>query len=194
MYTTLRRLHVWIGLFAFTSLAVMAAAGLHGSFGAGHEPAVVATREVPFATDAGLDDLALAAELQRRLALPLTAPPGRAAVRRDGDGRLAVRLWTPNGGYRVTLDERTGAARVERLRNSLGGYLNLMHAQNLRDARPTLPSRLWGLYVDASIGALLALVATGLALWLLTRPRVAWAWALFVGGAFAVGAVIGGLW
>jgi len=190
MSATLRRLHVWVGLFALTSLAVMAFAGLHASFAPAAEPAPVETREVPFEAGRGLSDLELAVALHRQLRLPLTATPRREALRRDPAGRLVVWLWTPNGGYRVTLLESQRAARVERLRNSLGAYLNLMHSQLLREARPGLPARLWGAYVDASIAALAFLAVSGLWLWLASRPRLAWARAAFAAGTLAVGALL----
>jgi uncharacterized iron-regulated membrane protein len=190
MHTTLRRLHIWAGLFSFTSLLVMAAAGFHVTLRPAPsqrvEPAPE-VRELPYRAATELTDRAVADELYRQLALPFTAPLPAYAVRRDEQQRLVLRFETQNGDFRVTVLEDEGKVRIEHHRSSFAEFLDLMHSRTFLGSQPQLPIRLWALYVDASLFALLFLLASGL--WLAWRARrgLLWARALLVSGALVVG-------
>jgi hypothetical protein len=190
MLSTLRRLHIWTGLFAFTSLLVMAVAGLHASRPAsGADAAPLAVRELPFRAAPDATDAEVAAELARQLRLPLADPPPRGALRRNGEHELELRVDTQNGSYRLVVLESAGTVRVEHRRNGLGEFLALLHARTFVGTRGPLPIRLWALYVDLSIAALLFLLASGVWLWLASRPRLAWARALFAASVAAFAAL-----
>lgn len=191
MLPTLRRLHIWTGLFAFTSLLVMAVAGLHSSLrprGAGEPPLEV--RELPFRAAPNATDGEVAVELARRLRLPLPDPLPRGALRRDERHDLELRLDSQNGPYRLVVREASGTVLVEHRRNGLGEFLTLLHARTFAGTRGPLPIHLWALYVDLSIAALLFLLASGVWIWLATRPRLAWARALLAASV----AVFAALW
>jgi uncharacterized iron-regulated membrane protein len=192
MTSTLRRLHIWAGLFSFTALLVMAVAGLHATlrpFAGGDEDAA-AVSEQPYRAGSGWTDAEVAADLARELRLPLPDPLPRGALRRNARRELEVRLDTQSGPYLLTVLEAAQRVRVEHRRNALGEFLTLLHARTFVGTRGPLPIHLWALYVDLSIAALLFLVSSGVWLWLTSRPALLWARALFA----ASGLLFATLW
>ena len=95
---------------------------------------------------------------------------------------LVLSFHGPNGVHRATLLEAEKKVRIEHSRSSIGEFMNLMHATTLYHSSPDLRVRLWALYVDLSIFSLLFMSATGLWLWLASRPRLWWARASFGAG------------
>jgi hypothetical protein len=118
----------------------------------------------------------------------MARPAASGAVRRNAEGVLAFNCYSPNGIYRVTVLETAGQVRVEHATNTLGDFLTAMHETTMLDAASNPWVRLWAVYVNLSIVSLLFMGASGVWLWLASRPGLAWAqWSFAAGVAlFAV--------
>jgi hypothetical protein len=185
MIEILKRFHMWVGLFNLTALIVFATAGIHVSLSPAprerrEPPAEV--RETEYRAPQDLTDKQVADDLYARLALPMAGPVPTWALQRDAQHRLVLSFHSPNGVFRVTVLENEGKVRVEHARNSLGEFMNLMHATTLYHSPPDLRVRLWALYVDLSIFSLAFMAVTGVWLWLAARSRLWWARASFAMG------------
>jgi hypothetical protein len=184
----LKRLHIWVGLFNLTALAVFALTGLWAVIPDLAMPDPAGTFTLPYTPPGTFTDQQVADDLFERLRLPLAGRVPEWAVRRNDANVLVLSYNSVNGAYVVTLDEPGHQAVVSHRRNRLGAFLSQAHSTTLYRAEPDLRVRLWALYMDLSIAGLLFMTATGLWLWLTSRPRLWWAWAAFAGGAglFAV--------
>jgi len=186
MTETLKRVHMWVGLFNLTVLIVFATAGIHVTLlpgpGARSEPAAE-IREIEYRAPQELTDKQVADDLYARLALPAVGPIPKWALKRDEQNRLVLSFESPNGVHRVTVLEQEHKVRVEHARNSLGEFMSLMHSTTLYHSQPDLRVRLWALYVDLSIFSLMFMAASGPWLWLASRPHLWWARASFAAGA-----------
>jgi hypothetical protein len=185
MTELLKRLHIWIGLFNFTILIVFALAGLHATImpapAQRPTPAIV-TREVEYETPPDFTDAQVADDLYRKLELPLVGPIPEWAIGRNAENVLVLEFHSPNGVHRATVLEEQKKVRIEHSRTTTGEFLNVMHATTIYHSTPDWRVRLWSLYVDLSIFSLLFMVATGMWLWLATRPKLWWAGASFGAG------------
>lgn len=193
MTETIKKLHIWIGLFNFTILLVFAAAGLHATFLPApddREAPKPRVREVAYDPPGTMTDPEIAADLYEKLDLALVGPIPDWAIKRNQENVLVLRFHSPNGIHEVTLLEAEKKVRISFGRNSLGQFLNLMHARTLYRSQPDLRIRLWALYVDLSIFSLLFMAASGIWLWAASRPRIWWAWLAFATGAL----LFAGLW
>jgi hypothetical protein len=182
MTELLKRLHLWIGLFNFTALIVFACTGIFVTLPrtAGPNPIV---RTLDYEAPAGFSDQEVADHLHATLALPLVGPIPEWAVHRNEQNLLVLEFNGPNGVHRATLLEDVGKVRIEHARSSLGEFLDTMHATALSHSSPDLRVRLWAIYVDLSIFSLMFMTATGVWLWLASRPKLWWARASFGAGA-----------
>ena len=182
MTETLKRLHMWVGLFNLTILAVFASTGIAVTFPGTSKPAPE-VRTTPYEAPADFTDKQVADDLFERLALPLTRSIPEWAVHRNASHALELTFNTPNGAYLVTVLEPEKVARIERRRNSFGEFMSTVHQTTLVFSAPDLRTRLWALYVDLSIVSLLFMAASGVWLWLSSRPHVWWARVSMAGGA-----------
>ncbi len=187
----IRKIHMYAGLLSFTALLVYGIAGLTATFEDAPEnrgrpqPAV---RYLPFEARAGASDKEVADAVYRLVNPSLAAPVPAGALRRNEAAELRLNFYSPNGIVAVTFLEREKRLRVETRRNRLWRFLSNLHAgtavRGERDAR----LRLWALYNQLAMAALLVLAVTGVWLWLQSRPRYRPApWSLALGaGAFVL--------
>jgi len=183
MTALLKRVHIWVGLFNLTALIVFATTGLVASVPHLQAPDDPPPLVVPYEPPVDATDRDVAADLFRRLALPLTGPVPDWAIGRSASNVLVLSFNSVNGVYDVTVDEPGKRVLVRHARRSLGDFLAAAHATTLYGSAPDLRVRLWAAYVDLSIVSLLFLSATGVWLWLTSRPRLWWAWLAFAGGS-----------
>ena len=192
----LRRLHIYSGLLSFTALIVFGAAGLIGAFhpdprGAARAAPLVSS--VDFEVPQGASDREVADLVYERLAFSDAAPVPTWALGRSPENVLVLSFYGPNGVRRVTVLEEEKKLRVEHDRSTLGEYVNWMHALVISNVAPKPAVLLWSIYLEISIFTLLFMIASGIYLWLASRPRLWWAQASFaVGtGGFVVLYVLG---
>ena len=186
MTDVLKRLHILVGLFNLTAIAVFAVAGITETFPNGERRSE--SRLVDFVAPGGLDDQQVAERLISALQLPLIAPVQR--VHRNDQQVVEFEFYTTNGPGKAVVLETDRKARIDATRLSFGRFMVEAHAASLRGSAPVLLMRLWAVYVDCSIFSLLFMAITGPWLWLASRPDLWWARTLLVGGL----GVFGVLW
>jgi hypothetical protein len=189
MNELLRRLHIYSGLFSFTALMVFGAAGLIGAFHADPRGATRAPPEVSvvdFEIPPGASDREVADLAYQKLASKDAAPVPTWALGRNPDNVLVLHFYGPNGIRHATVLEQEKKLRIEHDRSTLGEYVNWMHALVLPHVAPKWRVLLWSIYLEISIFTLLFMVASGVYLWLASRPRLGWAQASFAVGTAGV--------
>lgn len=170
----LRWLHVMVGLQATAALLVYALSGLAATSHArpDAEPDAREVRTSRFEPRAGESDVARALRLHDELAIPLTLPPPDWVVKRDAAGAITWRVYTPNGMHHVFAHD-DGTLRVELEPFDLGKFLLNLHAYTVSglDAKHDPRLVLWSIYNHLGMLTLGGLVLSGVAIWLVTRPR-----------------------
>ena len=191
MHKLLEQIHMYVGLLVWSALMVYGIAGLTGTVRASRkdraEPSV--TPEVlPFVVPPNATDKQVADLAWKALQIPFTEPEPEWAMQHDSENNLTFGLYSPNGVTRVTVLEKTGQLRVERLRNSVWQYFDDLHSMTANYRRPDWRLRLWAYYNEVALWMLMAMALTGLLLWLTSRPGLGLARAAFLlaTGAFVV--------
>jgi hypothetical protein len=174
MYKWMKKLHMYAGLLSFMAFVVWGVAGVLGTVRAApgdRRPLTPEVRYVDFQVPADLDDKQVAERM-----LATLKPPFIAAARpqRDGQGRLFLNYFTPNGRRRFILHEDEN--RIEVLTNfaPLPAFLNSMHVQTWNHSHPAIEAKLWGAYNEFSLWAMLFMTVSGLYMWIATRPGLRW--------------------
>jgi len=187
--TANRRAHYYLGLYFLFFLWLFAFTGLllnHSWAFAEFWPNRQVTQSThPVASPASPDPLVRAHDLMRQLGLHgevewTTARPGTPA--------FSFRLVRPGLSWQVTLNEAATRATVEQTQFNAWGVLRLLHtftgvrANDARNQRDWLPTVLWALAMDALALGLIAMVLSGVYLWLcLPAKRLPGALALAAG-------------
>jgi len=167
----IKKVHIYAGLLSFTAFVVYGIAGLHATLLPAPDarpPEAASTREVALDVPGGMTDKQVADLVHATLALPLTSPLPEWALQRDPDGRLRLDFYTPNGIHRVTVLEDEGRLRVDTGRTDLGRFLINLHA--MTGVTRSLPLLAWTAYNLLATVSLILMTATGLYLWLASRP------------------------
>lgn len=165
---------MYLGLLNFSNLLVFGVAGLVATVSPDPEsrpPLPSEVRFADFAAPPGLPDKEVADRVYEALRLPLSGPVPEWAIRRDGEGRLLLNFYTVNGPHRVTVLPEEDRLRIETRRNGFWRYLSNLHATTLRESRDDWRIRLWTYNIELAIWSLIAMVVSGLYLWLASRPR-----------------------
>ncbi len=190
MYKLIRKIHMYVGLLAWSSLLVFGVAGLTGSFrdvldDSRGEPTV---RFQDCAIPANLSDKKAVEHVWKTLALPLTTPESMYGLRRNQDNNLTFTFYFENGISNITVLEKENRVRVETHRNSLWGYFDNLHQTTVNAPVLDWRIRLWTYYNEFAIWTLLAMALSGTCLWFMSRPGHRVAQVVLVGscGAFAV--------
>lgn len=185
IYTWVQKIHMYAGLLTFMAFVIWGITGVHGGFtpppGGFTPPPVSSVREMPYQADGSLDDKELAKAIFEMIDIPLAG--GRYNIHRDDDLNLSFNVFTINGGRVVTFQEEEGIVRVEHRKNSLMSYLSSMHTAHSGRHRLMWAATAWGYYNEMSIWAFLFMTASGVYMWLATRPKMRWAQASFLGMA-----------
>jgi hypothetical protein len=187
----IRKIHMYLGLFNLTSVIVFGITGLAVTFQRSPERAgdKTPTRFVDFAIGPAATDAEVARAIYDRLKLPLTSPVPQWAIRRDAAGRLTLDFYTVNGTHRVTVLEQAQSLQVDSVRNSLPHFFDDLHTVTAAESAADLRLRFWSWYNEIAIGSLMLMAASGVLLWLLSRPRFRAAQFAAAGGFCAVAAL-----
>jgi uncharacterized iron-regulated membrane protein len=184
MTSLIKRLHMYTGLLNFSILLVFGVTGLLATMQPAPEKRVrpePQVRLVDFTAPPGLDDKEVAARVWESLT-PLARPAPPGAVRRDRDNNLTMTFYTPNGPQAVTVLEKENRLRIESRRNDLWHYLGVLHETTSSNRADDWRTRLWGYYNEFSIWSLIGMAASGVYLWLASRPGFRWAQYSFAAG------------
>jgi hypothetical protein len=194
--TANRRVHYYLGLcfllfrwlFAFTGLLLK-----HSRAFAEFWPNRQVTQSThPVANPTSADQLARAHDLLRQLGLhgEVEWPAASASC-----PAFSFRLFRPGASWQVTLNETATPATVEQTQLNAWGVLRLLYtftgvrANDARNQRDWLPTTLWVLAMDALAIGLIAMVPSGLYLWL-CLPAKRLPGALALAASSALGALL----
>ncbi|MCX6586294.1 MAG: PepSY domain-containing protein [Acidobacteria bacterium] len=171
--TANRRAHYYLGLYFLFFLWLFAFTGLllnHSWAFAEFWPNRQVTQSThPVARPASPDPLVRAHDLMRQLGLHGEVEWTAA---RAGSPAFSFRLVRPGQHWQVTLDESAARATVEHTRFNAWGVLRLLHtftgvrANDARNQRDWLVTTLWAFAMDAVALGLIAMVLSGIYLWL----------------------------
>jgi hypothetical protein len=180
----LKKVHIYLGLLNFTIILIFGIAGLTASLDnsfPGDPPAVVTER--PFRMPTGLRDIQIGDLVYQTLRPPFVSPR-LYPVFRNNKQELIVDFYSVSGMQHITVLPSANKLRIESHRKSFWQYMNRLHATT---GKPSdLKLRLWTYYVEFSIWSLLAMVSTGLYLWLASRRKFRWAGYSFAAGTALV--------
>jgi hypothetical protein len=167
---------MYAGLMSFTALIVYGLAGLYSTSmprWADRPYPETSSREIPFEFPATGSDKELADAIYYALDMPLTGPLWDWAIERDEDQNLFLNFYTINGFRKVTAFEKEGLLRIESSRTNLAQFINGAHSTTLQWASPRFLVQGWAWYNELAIWSLMLMACSGVALWLLSRPRYA---------------------
>lgn len=192
MYRWIKKLHIYSGLLSYAGFTVWGIVGIWASFlppPSERQPGMPSSRVVEFRVNGTETDQEVADRMIVASGLQHVGPGRRP--RRDSQERLEVRYYTPNGVRRIVLLEDRGQIRIEQANTKLGEYLNIMHMQTVARQNPGWNMALWGAYNEFSLWAVLFMTASGVYMWLATRPGMRWAvWTAGAASAFVIGLVV----
>lgn len=178
MIGVIRKFHIYAGLLTFAQLTVYGIAGLVATIQSGAERSKEphSVYYAAFSVPPSSTDREIAALVYRTLQFPITRPVPDWYLRRTPDNHLLLDFYNINGIHRVVVLENEGRLRVEEIRNSTGAFLGDIHAATLAgDENPGL-LRAWAVWNEVAMWTLLAFCASGVWLWLASRPGYKWAW------------------
>lgn len=183
----IRKLHLYTGLLNLTIVMVFGIAGVAGTLGVERRFAV-STETRDFRVPPNMTDQEAGTAAFESLHLPLTEQLPRNAIHRDADNNLTFTTYSVNGPRVITVLEKEGRIRIEVRKNRLWHYFDNLHSSTPTRGAADPRMRLWSAYVEFSIWSLLFMSASGVYLWLASRPRYRWAQLSFAlgGGGFAV--------
>jgi len=185
----IKRIHIWLGLANLTVFLIYGVTGLAVTLLPAPEERLrpqARLELVDFTAPANLTDKQVADLVWARLGVPLASPVPEWALRRDGAHNLTFAFYTPNGATHVTVLEAQRKLQVAYEPAGTAAFLNNLHATTLRDRPTDWRLRAWVLYNELGIVALLLMSASGLYLWLASRPGHWPARACFVAGTGAL--------
>ena len=186
----IRKIHIYAGLLSFSHLIVYGIAGLAATAQNQLERPKVprSIRHVPFTAPPSATDKEVAAEVYRTLQLPLARPIPDWFLRRTAGNDLLLDFYNVNGIRRVVVLEKENRLRIEEIHNSLGLFLEDVHAATPSDREAPSLIRIWAAWNEFAMWCLIAFCVSGIYLWLATRPRFYWAYVAYGSGiaAFAM--------
>jgi hypothetical protein len=178
----IQKLHTYAGLVTFVNLMVFGLVGVSASLSSRpHDPAPEVRSEA-FVVEPNLSDRQVAERVCGLLGLSLATPIQTAVIQHDAANNLLLDFYHANGRHRVTVLEKESRLRVEVMRNSLWSYLGTLHATTGAFHSGDWRMQLWADYNEFAMWCFLAMLASGVALWLMSRPGYRWAqWSLGLG-------------
>lgn len=136
MFRWSKKLHICSGLLSYAAFTVCGVVGIWASFlpsGEERGPGVAEVRLLDCPVQGNEADQQLADRMAEASGLAFAKPVQRP--RRDDEGHLAVRYYTPNGMRPLLLLEDQRQLRIEQTRSSLGEFVNTMHMQTVGRVR-----------------------------------------------------------
>jgi hypothetical protein len=185
MVALIRRLHILSGLLVFSQFLIYGIAGVVAAVQPSLErpKTPYRTEYVEFRRTEGESDKQVAARVYELLKPEMSRPVPEWFLQKTAEGDLRLDFYNINGILRAVVEPER--LRVEHIRNGPGLFLEDLHAATLNNEGAASPVRAWAMWNEAGIWALLFFCASGLWLWLATRPRWVWAW-VALGGSCAV--------
>jgi hypothetical protein len=167
----IRRIHTYAGLLTFVNLVVYGIVGLSSVYllSPHSAPAVVSERN--FRVAPNLTDLQVAERVCAELNLTLATPVHSYVIGHDAANNLVLDFRHANGKHLVTVLEKEGRLRVEVTRNSLLLFLFTLHETTAAFHSGDWRMQFWADYNEFAMWCLLAMIVTGVAMFLAVRLR-----------------------
>jgi hypothetical protein len=169
----IKRLHTWAGLLTFINLMIYGAAGFHALLLPRPDDrprGALTVIERPFTVPPNLTDKEVGERICAEIGLTLATPVQKEAVQRDASGTLWFDFWHANGRHQIRVLESEHKLRIEAYRGSVLDYLDEIHADTAALRSADRRMQLWTWYNEFAMWCLLGMIASGLWLWLSTRP------------------------
>lgn len=140
--------------------------------------AAPAVRYRDFTVPANLTDRQVAERVCGLLGLSLATPVNQAAIQHDSANNLFLDFWHANGRDQVTVLEKERRLRIETTRNSLAFYLFTLHETTAAFHSGDWRMQFWADYNEFAMWCLVAMIASGIAMFLGSRmgSRLAQVW------------------
>ena len=165
----LRKFHTYAGLLTFVNLAVYGIVGLSVTFLRQSHSVTPVVGYRNFSVPPNLTDRQVAERICSLLQLSLATPVNNFAIQHDAANNLSLDLRHANGRHQVTVLESEGRLRIEETRNSLAHYLYTLHETTAAFHSGDWRMQLWADYNEFAMWALLAMIASGVAMFLASR-------------------------
>ncbi len=181
----IKKVHTYLGLVNLTILLIFGIVGLSASFlkpPSERERAEPEVRNIDYVAPGDLSDRALVDHAFEALDIPLTQPAPDWSIHRDDQNYLGFRLPTPAKRHDIVVFENESRLQVTTTTLDIWDALFRMHELTLNHAAPDWRTQLWALYIEVSIWSLILMVASGILLWLTSRPKLRWAQLSFAAG------------
>lgn len=178
----LKRVHAYAGLLTFVNLVVYGVVGLSVTFLRESGPSAAVVSYQNFSMESNLTDRQVAERVRSQLNLTLATLLNNAAIEHDLANNLCLDFHDVNGSHRVTVLENQGRLRVETIRNSFGIYLDALHGRTASFHASDWRMQLWADYNEFAMWCLLALIASGFAMFLAARAQCRLAQISFAAG------------
>lgn len=188
MNGVVKQIHTYTGLLTFVNLMVYGIVGFSQAFHASPvqralRPAVITER--PFTVEPNENDRDVAARVVEELGLSLAKPVHDFVIKHDPAHNLWLDIWDVNGSRKITFLEREHKIRIEEQPSDLWSYLDALHATTAVFKSGDDRLQRWAYYNEFAMWSLLAMTATGVWLWLASRPGHRWALISLAAGASA---------
>jgi hypothetical protein len=169
----LRKIHTYLGLLTFVNLMVYGVVGLAATWRIHPAPQLQTgeVRDMPFAAAPNLTDSEVADRVCTLLGLTLARPIQKQVIGHDAAHNLVLDFWHANGRHRVTVMETEQRLRVEIGRVPLWRYLDTLHRTTAAFRSDDWRMQLWADYNELAMWSFIGMMASGAALWLLSRPE-----------------------
>jgi hypothetical protein len=169
----LRKIHTYLGLLTFVNLMVYGVVGVAATWRLRTPEPFGSTqvRYLPFTAPPDLADADVADRVCTLLGVTLARPIQMAVIQHDAAHNLVLDFWHANGRHHVTVLETERRLRVEIGRVPLWRYLDTLHRTTAAFHSGYWRMQLWARYNEFAMWCLLGMLASGAALWLLSRPR-----------------------
>ena len=167
----LKKFHTYAGLLTFINLAVYGIVGLSISWLRRSPDAQPVVSYQDFRIQPNLTDRQVAEQVCAQLKLSLATPVNKAAIQHDAAGKLFLEFYHVNGYDQVTFLEKEGKIRIAATRKNFGLYLFTLHETTAAFHSGDWRMQLWADYNEFAMWCLLAMTASGLAMFLAARAR-----------------------
>jgi len=168
-----KSLHTYAGLLTFVNLMVYGIAGFSSMLLPSPDERMKRTPAVserPFTVPPNLTDKQVAERICLELGLTLAMPVNDFVIHHDAAGTLWLDLWHVNGRHKITVLEKESRIRIEERRGPVTSYLNGLHATTSAFRGYDWRMTLWAHYNEFAMWCLGGMLASGVYLWLATRP------------------------
>jgi hypothetical protein len=165
----IQKIHTYAGLLTFVNLMVFGLVGVSASFAPRPGAPAFEPHFEAFTPEPNLTDRQVAERVVDLLHLSLATPIQSAVIQHDLENRLLLDFYHANGRHRVTVYESERRIRVETMRNSFWSYLGTLHATTAAFHSGDWRMQLWADYNEFAMWCLIAMMISGVALWLVAR-------------------------